>query len=303
MDAAVATPASAFAEYVAIRHRLPRARPGGGTIRVRGLEEAAEGFDVVLLDAYGVLNVGEAPVPGAVERVAALRRAGKRVMVVSNSAGYPKRVMMARHARLGFDFAPHEVVSSREALLARLAAEPPRRWGLMLAPAWGTEDFGGLAVAFLGDDPAAYARAEGFLLVGAEGWTPARQGLLEAALGGRPRPVLVGNPDLVAPREGGLSREPGHFAHRLADRTGIVPEFCGKPFPAIFELAMARLPAPVPPGRVLMVGDTLHTDILGAQAMGFATALVSGFGALAGADAAAAIRDSGIRPDFVMERP
>lgn len=303
MEAATATSASAFAEYVAVRDRLPRAPGGGRAARVGGLAEAAEGFDVVLVDAYGVLNVGEAPVPGALEAIAALRRAGKRVMVVSNSAGYPKRVMMARHARLGFDFVPDEVVSSREALLARLATEPPRRWGLMLAPAWGTEDFEHLAVEFLGDDPAPYEWAEGFLLVGAEGWTPARQSRLEAALRHRPRPVLVGNPDLVAPREGGLSREPGHFAHGLADRTGIVPEFCGKPFPAIFELAMARLPAPVPPERVLMVGDTLHTDILGGQAKGFATALVSGYGALAGADAEAAIRDSGIRPDLVMERP
>jgi glycerol-1-phosphatase len=64
---------------------------------------------------------------------------------------------------------------------------------------------------------------------------------------------------------------------------------------------MTRLPAPVPPERVLMVGDTLHTDILGAQARGFATALVSGYGALAGADVKAAIHDSGIRPDFLME--
>ncbi len=303
MDAPVATSASAFAEYLAIRGRLPApARHVSRATRVAGLAEAAEGFDVVLLDAYGVLNVGETPVPGAADRVAALRRAGKRVMVVSNSAGYPKRVMMARHARLGFDFAPDEVVSSREALLVRLTAKPPRRWGLMLAPTWGTEDFDHLAVDLLGDEPSAYALAEGFLLVGAEGWTAARQSLLEATLRARPRPVLVGNPDLVAPREGGLSREPGHFAHRLADCTGVEPEFCGKPFPAIFELAMARLPTPVPPERVLMVGDTLHTDILGAQARGFATALVSGYGALAGADAARAIDDAGIRPDFVMER-
>ena len=96
MDAPIATSASAFAEYLAIRDRLPApARQVSRATRVGGLAEAAEGFDVVLLDAYGVLNVGETPVPRAAERVAALRRAGKRVMVVSNSAGYPKRVMMA----------------------------------------------------------------------------------------------------------------------------------------------------------------------------------------------------------------
>jgi glycerol-1-phosphatase len=209
MDAATATHASAFAEYVAVRDRLPTATANGRATPVGGLEEAAEAFDVVLLDAYGVLNVGETPVPGAVEAIAALRQADKRVMMVSNSAGYPKRVMMARYARLGFDFAPDEVVSSREALLLRLAVEPPRRWGLMLAPTWETEDFGHLTVDFLGDDPAAYALAEGFLLVGAEGWTPARQSLLETTLRARPRPVLVGNPDLVARAKPGSPASPG----------------------------------------------------------------------------------------------
>ncbi len=54
-------------------------------------------FDLVLFDAYGVLNVGERPVPDAADCIAGLRRAGKQVMVVTNSAGYPKRVMLERY--------------------------------------------------------------------------------------------------------------------------------------------------------------------------------------------------------------
>ena len=292
-----------FDAYCAISDRLPRVRFGSGYRTAETLADVADAYEVILLDAYGVLNVGEVAIPGAPERVAALRRAGKRVLVVSNSAGYPKRVMMARYARLGFDFADREVVSSRETLLARLMSEPFRRWGLMLDPRHGLEEFGALAADFLEDDPAAYDRVDGFLLVGSDVWTEARQTLLEATLQARPRPVLVGNPDIAAPREAGLSREPGHFAHRLADRTGIVPEFLGKPFPAIYELALGRLPRRPDPSRVLMVGDTLHTDILGGRRMGFSTALVTDHGALAGADADAAIAVSGIRPDFVIRRP
>ncbi|WP_299650262.1 HAD-IIA family hydrolase [uncultured Jannaschia sp.] len=301
--AAAAALAWPFDAYCAVADRLPRARFGSGHRSAETLGEVCDPFDVILLDAYGVLNVGEAAIPGASERVAALRRAGKRVMVVSNSAGYPKRVMMARYARLGFDFSPEEVVSSREALLAHLASLPPRRWGLMLNPRYGLEEFDAPSGEFLEDDRAAYDRVEGFLLVGSDGWTEARQTRLEDALRARPRPVLVGNPDIAAPREGGLSREPGHFAHRLADSTGIVPEFFGKPFPAIYDLALGRMsPRPEPP-RVLMVGDTLHTDILGGRGMGFATALVTDYGALAGTDVDAAIAISGIRPDFVVRRP
>ncbi|WP_432257036.1 HAD-IIA family hydrolase [Limimaricola sp. AA108-03] len=291
---------AAFDAYLAIRHRLPEAPEGSAFGRAPHLDAIADPFDVVLFDAYGVLNVGETPILGAAARIAELRGMGKRVMVVSNSAGYPKRAMMQRYERLGFDFGPDEVVTSREALLARLGRDEPRRWGVMLGPGHGLREFEAIDAHLLLDDAAGYAAAEGFLLVGSDGWTVERQRLLAASLRDHPRPVLVGNPDLVAPREGGLTLEPGHFAHALADAGLCAPEFCGKPFRAIFDLALSRLdPAPAP-ARVLMVGDTLHTDILGARAMGFASALVTDHGPLAGEDIVAAIDRAGIVPDFVI---
>ncbi len=295
-----ASGSAAFEAYLAVRHRLPETPLGAGYGMAADLGEIADPFDVVLFDAYGVLNVGETPILGAAARISALREVGKRVMVISNSAGYPKQAMMARYDRLGFDFAPDEVVTSREALLARLATEPPRRWGLMLGQGHGLSEFEGIDARRLGDSAADYDWAEGFLLVGSDGWTAERQGRLKAALRDRPRPVLVGNPDLVAPREDGLSLEPGHFAHALADAGLAEPEFFGKPFRQIFDLALSRLDPLPDPSRVLMVGDTLHTDVLGARLMGFASVLVTDHGPLAGQDVMAAIDRSGIVPDFVI---
>jgi ribonucleotide monophosphatase NagD (HAD superfamily) len=154
----------------------------------------------------------------------------------------------------------------------------------------------------LADAPQDFAEAEGFLLVGSAGWTERRQALLVEALRHNPRPVLVANPDIVAPRETGFSAEPGHFAHRLADQTGLTPRFFGKPFANIYELAFARLGA-VDRDRVLMVGDSLHTDVLGAQAAGIASALVAEFGFFAEGGAEEAIARCGIAPDFVIDRP
>ena len=74
-----------------------------GPGRAPHLGAIAKGFDTVLFDAYGVLNVGETPIIGAAARVAELRGRGKRVMVVSNSAGYPKRAMVRRFETLGFE--------------------------------------------------------------------------------------------------------------------------------------------------------------------------------------------------------
>jgi len=295
--------AEAFAAYEAVRGRLPPPAAAKAPRHAETLAEIADGFDTILLDAFGVLNIGESAIPGAPERVAALQAAGKRVMVVSNAAGHPHAALMAKYARLGFDFAPEDVITSRKTLLAALRAAPPRHWGLMAAEALGRADLEGIALSYLAEDPAPYDAAEAFLLLGSAAWTETRHALLEAALQKRPREIWVGNPDIVAPREHGFSVEPGHFAHRLAAATGVAPRFFGKPFANIFELAFAGLDAPAARDRCLMVGDSLHTDILGAQAAGIASALVTEYGFFAGADAMEAIARAGIVPDFVIRRP
>lgn len=293
-------PANAFAAYLRVRDRLPAMTGSGRAIQARFCD-IVDPFDLILFDAYGVLNVGETAIAGAAATISALRKAGKSVGVVSNSAAYPKAHMMARYAKLGFDFAPDEVVTSRDALLQRITCEPQRHWGVMLNPDSDLGELTSLNATLLTDAPAAYDQVDGFLLIGADGWTGQRQTLLETALARVPRPVFVGNPDLVAPRENGLSLEPGWFAHKLADATGITPVFLGKPFPEIFDLAMKRFDTNIAPARVLMVGDTLHTDILGGRQAGFGTALVTAHGALRGLDVDDAIKTSDIVPDFIVD--
>lgn len=294
------SPEQAFAAYEAVRGRLPQASFPGACERADSLGDIAECYDAFLLDAFGVLNIGETAVPGAPERVAALQKAGKRVLVLTNSASQTPDADLAKYRRLGFEFAPDDVVSSRDALKRELVGRPERLWACM-APAWSGIEELGVRAGPLEDDPAPYADAEGFILLGSAGWTEARQDMLEAALRGRPRPVLVGNPDIVAPRETGLTPEPGHYAHLLADRLGLSPLFCGKPFGGIFDLALARIGG-VPRGRIVMVGDALHTDVLGGAAAGIRTALVRSFGLFRACDVDALIACSGIVPDHLLER-
>jgi HAD superfamily hydrolase (TIGR01450 family) len=294
---------TAFEAYEAVRHRLPLVAPSGAAFRrAATLADIADGFDVFLLDAFGVLNIGEAAIPGTPERIRNLKAAGKRVLVVSNAAGFPHAALMEKYTRLGYDFAPDDVITSRVTLLAGLNGRQNLHWGLMATRSTGLRDLEDLNLTYLEEDPAPYDAVEGILLVGSAAWTEERQALLEDSLRKRPRPVLVGNPDIVAPRETGFSVEPGHFAHRLADRTGITPEFYGKPFPDIFDLAFKRL-GDVDRSRVLMVGDSLHTDILGARNIGISSALIAQYGFFAGQDAEKAVLATGIVPDFIVERP
>lgn len=300
------TTEQAFQEYEAVRHRLPNLGSGaltsGAPRHVATLQDIAERFDVFFLDAFGVLNIGDAAIPGTCDRIADLKTRGKRVLVVSNAAGFPHAVLMQKYTRLGYSFEPEDVITSRATLLSGLNCQKGLHWGLMATRSTGLRDLEALDLTYLEEDPEPYGTVDGFLLIGSAAWTEERQSLLEAALLAHPRPVLVGNPDIVAPRENGFSTEPGYFAHRLADRTGITPQFFGKPFRNIFDLAFDKL-GQVDKSRVVMVGDSLHTDILGAHNAGIASALITDYGFFAGSDALKAAERSGIVPDYIVGRP
>jgi HAD superfamily hydrolase (TIGR01450 family) len=286
--------------YEEIRSRLPRARFPKTSRRIGDLGDLTGEIDVFVLDGYGVLNVGTRVVAGAPETVAALRAAGKRLFVLTNGASYPVARTVERYRRLGFDFSPEEIVSSRDALSRAMANRQELRWGFAAVEESAIGELTRHGVR-LGDDRAEYDDADGFVLLSTGDWNRARQDLLLGSLRVRPRPVLVGNPDLVAPREDGLSIEPGFYAHEIADLTGCVPEFYGKPFANAFDLVRERIGPGVPPHRIAMVGDTLHTDVLGGAAMNWRTVLVLDHGLLKGFPAGSLDRLSDIRPDFIAD--
>ncbi|MHA1527509.1 MAG: HAD-IIA family hydrolase [Alphaproteobacteria bacterium] len=268
--------------------------------RIANLSDLIDEIDVFVLDGYGVLNIGKQGVPGAPERVTELRAAGKSVFVLTNGASYPAARTVARYHGLGFDFTRDEIVSSRDALARAMSGRQDLRWGFA---AIGASEISELARqgSLLRDDPAVYDDADGFVLLGTGDWSRARQDLLLGSLRARPRPVLVGNPDLVSPREDGLAAEPGLYAHEIADLTDCVPEFYGKPFANVFELVCERLGPGVAAHRIAMVGDTPHTDILGGAGKGWRTVLVMDHGLLKGFAAGSLDRLSDIRPDFIAD--
>lgn len=284
---------------MAIRHRLPQAPQPVETTYVDNLMDLVDEFDLFVLDGFGVLNVGADPVPDATERVNALREAGKQVVVLTNGATAPTSMTVEKYAKWGMEFEPQAVVSSRDALLQALHSDAyvNKRWGVA-ATSFAAVDTMPAHCHLLEDDDAAYKACDGFILLSALDWTEHRQNRLVKALRESQRPVLVGNPDLVAPRPEGLSLEPGWYAHRLADELGIKPVFYGKPFKNAFDVVLQRFPD-YEPQRIAMVGDSPHTDILGGACAGWRTVLVHDHGLCKGHDVEAVFSNAGIRADFV----
>jgi glycerol-1-phosphatase len=290
--------------YESVRSRVPAANFTPTIQQAEGLLAIADNFDAFLLDAFGVLNVGLSVIPRAPDVVAELQRAGKAVFVLTNGATAPAREVLAKYRRWGYDFDEQDVIASRDLIAAGLAEWPASMvWGVVGPESALIEELATKTVR-LHENAGDYARVDGFVFLSTSDWNDDRQQLLHDALLRAPRPLLVANPDIAAPCEVGFSLEPGHYGHFLADIDGIDVRFYGKPFANAFDEAMSRLSARgvevSDRRRVAMVGDSLHTDILGGAAAGCKTVLITGYGLFREADCGPAIRESGIYPDFML---
>lgn len=287
----------AWREYRRSERRLPPKPPAVRPERVTGITQIREHFDAVILDAWGVLNLGATPIPRALAAVKELRSAGMPLLVLSNDAAADKATAVENHRRRGYDFNAEEIIAGLDLLpetLATLALEAPP--GLIADPPIPMQALTG-AMPVLGDDPSTYEHVPAIAFLSADHWSERRQDLLRESLAHRPRPLIVCNPDIASPETHLLNAEPGYYAHRIADETGEPPILCGKPEGAIYRKALARLGG-IRPERVLCVGDTVHTDVLGARAAGCRAMLVED-GFCGGRDALALAAECGIWPDFV----
>lgn len=289
---------AAFAAYEAARHHFPSARFCAQSNPVADLGALADAYDVFVFDAFGVLNVGETAIPGAIARIEALRSAGKTCLILSNAASYDQQAAEAKFRRLGFAFSASEIVTSRQAAIEALEQSGLQKGLAVLGLAPGETGALPFEPVFPRTDDELDA-ASGFLFLSTLRWGMEKQDRLEASLRRRRRPVVIANPDIIAPREDGLSTEPGFFGYRLAALDLADVDFHGKPFPSVYGLVQRRFP-PDADLRICMIGDTLHTDVLGAAAAGWKTVLATDYGMLTGQDIEAAIRISGIRPDHIL---
>ncbi|MDO4642898.1 MAG: HAD-IIA family hydrolase [Cardiobacteriaceae bacterium] len=292
---------AAYNQLEAIRNRLPTFHPTGKAPQTTdNILSIAEYYDAYWFDAFGVLNVGGQAIAGAISAVEQLRARDKQVFVLSNAASVSKPNMVKRFAGLGFDFSAEEIVTSRDAVLNTLNAYPKEMlWGLIGLP-HSQEDLQTQGIRFCHQDAADFFGApDGYLFLATAHWNEQEQEKLLNALTARPRPIILGNPDLIAPIPDHISIEPGSYILTLPDQLFSHVHVCGKPYPDIFNIAAQRT-AHFTPDRTLMCGDTLHTDILGGNAYGVQTALLTAHGFYRGLDYRHYIDDSGISPDIIL---
>lgn len=258
------------------------------------LEELATRYDGFFLDSYGVLNRAGEALPLAAEGVAWLKAQGKIVRVLTNNAALSEDEN-ARHLRhLGIPLDPGEVLCSGS-LLDRCVRKHRIEGPVFFLGLPGARHYLEAAGLEETQDP---TQARAVVLASTRGYRMRRIAQALRALESGKIPLIVLNPDAVAPREGGrMFRVSGVTARSLHARTGCPVHLLGKPFPEMYAMALER--TGLTAARSLMIGDTLATDILGARTAGFGAALVL-TGVTPDETALDQARDQRIWPDYLL---
>ncbi len=215
-------------------------------------------YDHVLLDLDGCLWVADEPLPGAVDAVHALRKAGKGIAFLTNDPRHHPEEYVRKLWRLGFRASLDEVVTVGAAVqfLLASASRPGTAYVIGSAALHRHVSDAGLRVVN-GTDLA--SRADLVVVAGhvdfdfAELRVATQAVLRGAELVGVARDATFPMPDGPWPGSGSVLAAVEAATGRTADA------IAGKPERGMYATALDRLG----PGRSLAVGDRLDTDVAG----------------------------------------
>jgi 4-nitrophenyl phosphatase len=250
----------------------------------------------LILDMDGVLYRGDRPLPGLRDFFAVA--AARPYLLVTNNSLVTRQDCQAKLWRMGVRVPATAICTVSDAVGAYLAAGvPPGSRALVLGSGALRAAVAGARLRLVDSpdrDPAgSSARAlADVVVVGLD--TALSYGALAEAV----RSVAAGarfvatSLDPVLLTEEGIAPGAGAIVAAITACVGREPVCVGKPGPAMFALAAARLGLAA--GEILVVGDSLAADIAGGSAAGARTALL--LSGVSGRD-----DPSPHRPDLVLD--
>ena len=282
------------------RKVMPETVRVGDMKRASSIESISNHFDAFIFDSYGVLNLGKNLIPAAPILLNKLKSEGKILFVLTNGASFPTFNKVKQFNDWGFPFEIQNIISSRDLLKIFLQDNEKKFWGVIGSPLSDLSELGVNGV-LLGKNMNLIDKCDGFIYLGSEFWNLEKQNLLTDKIGKNHTTVLVGNPDIVAPQSKGFSLEPGYWSWQFHKIPNINIQYFGKPHVNVFNLALKRnILKDIDPSRIAMVGDSLHTDILGGLAANISSILITDYGLFRNHDFENEIKRTKIYPDWIV---
>lgn len=244
----------------------------------RGLYELMDAYDGFIVDQWGVLlnNANEAN-PKAIETLKHLKKMKKQVVVLSNSAhrsSYNKEMLK----KMGFGSTYYiDVVTSGEVVWNGLHDQTDKPFNNIGKKCYLiSKDNNFPLLDTLDVEIVRNIEEADFILIGGinSSITDLKffDDVLKKAVEKRLPAISVSTAKFTI-YSGARSFAPGALAERYQDLGGVV-NYIGKPHKAIFQYC-SKLFEGVIPSRILMIGDSIKTDILGATAVDMDSMLIT----------------------------
>lgn len=218
-----------------------------------------------LIDMDGVLYRGSQALPGARRFMERLARRDRAYMLVTNDSAYTREDIHARLQGIGIDVSVSAIYTSA-----------------MATAAWVRDHMAGQSVMLVGERGLHAAFQEtgvetvqenpDCLVIGELTQIDATALSKAAAYASKGVQLIGTNPDLFVPSTKGARLGCGAIAAIFEKVAGKAATFIGKPDPRMFEYAMSILG--VNRENVVVIGDNMQTDILGAERLGLQSILV-----------------------------
>ena len=248
-------------------------------------------FAGYVLDLDGTVYLGDELLPGAAGALARIRRAGSRVVFLTNNPLRSAASYADRLRRLGVPAAESEIITPLSVLTSYLRRRHPGAAVLTVAEPLVDQTLLEAGISVTTQPPAA-----GVVVVSFDRSFDYAK-LLRAfrAVHSYGAVIVATNPDPFCPTpDGGLPDCAAMLAAVEACTGSRAEVVLGKPGPETAAEVQRRLG--VPAGHAAMVGDRILTDVAMSRALGMASVLV-----LSGATTAADVAGARVQPDYVID--
>lgn len=244
-------------------------------------------FEGFILDLDGVLYLRRTVVPGAPRFVEELKSSGKKIIFLTNNSSRTREDYVAILSHFGIKATKEQVVTSAYATCLYLLRRKPTAEVLVVGEEGLRHELSRAGFRVVERPPA------DFVVVGIDLHFTYDKLRLAAQMIRQGAKFVSTNRDATYPTEEGPHPGAGSIVAAVQTASGRRPTDIGKPNRRIFD--MCRMVLGTSPGKTVVVGDRIDTDILGGKRAGMRTILV-----LSGVTP----RDQGgsgaVRPDLVV---
>lgn len=277
-------------------------------MKITSFRSLLERYTFVLFDSYGVIKNYQGIIDGVADTLQYIRSDTNTYRILTNDASSSQERLADKFEKGGLQIAPHRIITS--GMMARYFLTTKTISGkvLYLGTEYSSEYIleageDSLSIGDYTDDMMDEIGCVVFLDDEGYDWHHAINCVVNL-LRHRSIPTIVANSDLIYPvSSNSVSLATGSLARLVELVLGRNFIHFGKPDVQMFSYAYNDLLKDNPgldKRDILMVGDTLHTDILGGVKFGIDTALVL-TGNTRKQNAEMLIQSTGIAPDYICE--